>query len=426
MTLKKKSFQDDEEAIFEDAVIYKRGEYWQFRIWLNKERKYARFSLKTRNRSTAVDKAKLHYHELKAGELAGKRYFSLTTKMGVENYLAEREKEVGTHIVIGRHRTIKTHLEHWLEYIGRDVKLKELERTDCENYFLERTKGKKALKVSQTTVANEQSSINALMKWLYKRGETFIDGFDFKKLPRIDTGDEANRRNSFTDKEVEQITTALRDYIKEAEHDIEGQGNIAKAVGGYYLGVSLITGLRRGEQLQLTWEDIEDIDHKQARGQGFDLIKISVRGATSKVRKTRKFVVKDEEKYFLGMMKLASKLHFGKVKESERQLKLGCIPIFSQNGKNPITPRAIGYHFEKIIELAKINVQKRDLVPYSFRHYFITKRVNSNLPAAAIAEMCGTSITQIEKTYYHTTEEKMVSNALADYEYRDGMLIPKK
>ena len=43
----------------------------------------------------------------------------------------------------------------------------------------------------------------------------------------------------------------------------------------------------------------------------------------------------------------------------------------------------------------------------------------------SIAEMCGTSITQIEKTYYHTTEDKMVSNALADYEYRDGMLIPK-
>jgi len=40
--------------------------------------------------------------------------------------------------------------------------------------------------------------------------------------------------------------------------------------------------------------------------------------------------------------------------------------------------------------------------------------------------MCGTSISQIEKTYYHTTEDKIVSNALADFEYKDGMLIPKK
>ena len=47
------------------------------------------------------------------------------------------------------------------------------------------------------------------------------------------------------------------------------------------------------------------------------------------------------------------------------------------------------------------------------------------MPPAALAEMCGTSITQIEKTYYHTTAERMVSNALADYTYVDGMLVPK-
>ncbi len=33
----------------------------------------------------------------------------------------------------GRHTTISTHLQHFLSYIGKDTKLKELERTDCEN-----------------------------------------------------------------------------------------------------------------------------------------------------------------------------------------------------------------------------------------------------------------------------------------------------
>ena len=233
MPLKKHSFNDDEEAIFDEAVIYKRGEYWQMRMWLAKEGKYARFSLKTRNKSTAIDKAKLHYHELKAGELAGKRYFSLTTKIGVRKYLEQREKEIGqaAGIVAGRYRTIMTHLEHWLDFIGRDVKLKELERTDCENYFLERTKGKKKLPVSPTTIANEQASINAMMKWLYKRNETYIDAFDFKKLPKTDRGEEANRRNTFTDIEVEKIVATLDDYIKTAEKDIKGEGNVQKAIG---------------------------------------------------------------------------------------------------------------------------------------------------------------------------------------------------
>lgn len=46
-------------------------------------------------------------------------------------------------IVKGRLTTIKTHLEHWLKFIVKDTKLKEMERTYCENYFHNRTKNKK-------------------------------------------------------------------------------------------------------------------------------------------------------------------------------------------------------------------------------------------------------------------------------------------
>jgi len=42
MALKKTKFEDNEEAIFDGAVIYTRGAYWQFRMWLTKEHKYAR------------------------------------------------------------------------------------------------------------------------------------------------------------------------------------------------------------------------------------------------------------------------------------------------------------------------------------------------------------------------------------------------
>lgn len=427
MALKKTTFKEDEEAIFDNAVIYKRGEYWHMRMWLPKEHKYARFSLKTRNKSTAKDKAELHYHELKVLEKSGKSYFSKTTKMGVEMYLAEREKDVTAGIIVkGRFSVIRTQLNHWLSVVGKDTKLKELERTDCENYFYERTKTKKSIPISQTTVENEQSIINAMMKWLYKRGETYIDGFDFKKLKRVDRGADENRRGSFEEYEIAAIKAALSEYISEAEKDIEATGNLSKAVTGYYLGFSLISGLRRGEQLQLRWCDVEDMEHTEALANPFDLIRVTVRGETSKVRKTRKIVVKDSG-YYVGLMKLKRRITGGKVTERNLREWLGEQLIFTTNGKTPITPRAIGYHFDRLMERAGIrNLDKRDLVPYSFRHYFITQRVNSHLPPAIVAEMCGTSITQIEKTYYHTTEAKMVSNALADYDYVNGVLVPKK
>ena len=429
MPLKKQTFNADEIEIYDEAVVYKRGEYWQMRMWLGKEKKYARFSLRTRNRDTAIDKAKKYYHELMAQQLAGKTYFSKTTKQGVEEYLKQRALDVEAELIVkGRYGTIKTHLEHWLQFIGRDTKLKELERTDCENYLHSRTKTKKKINVSQTTVANEQSTINAMLSWLYRRNETYIEAFDFKPLKRIDRGDEALRRSTFTDEEVIVIKQELEKYIAEAKGNVDEEGNMSKVINGYYLLISIITGLRRGEQLQLKWSDIKWLE-KNVKGQAEDdtysLVKITVRAETTKVRKTRRFVVKDWE-YFDELFKLLQPRYVKANKEDKKIKSFGDTFVFSANGISMLTPRAIGYHFDKIVELAEIkDTDTRDLVPYSFRHYFITDRINRGATPTQVAETCGTSTAQIEKTYYHTSEAKMITNALPQFEYKDGLLIPK-
>jgi len=429
MPLKKQTFTADEIEIYDEAVVYKRGEYWQMRMWLGKEKKYARFSLRTRNRDTAIDKAKKYYHELMAQQLAGKTYFSKTTKQGVEEYLKQRALDVEAELIVkGRYGTIKTHLEHWLDFIGRDTKLKELERTDCENYLHSRTKTKKKINVSQTTVANEQSTINAMLSWLYRRNETYIEAFDFKPLKRIDRGDEALRRSTFTDEEILVIKRELEKYITEAKGRVDEEGNMSKVINGYYLLISIITGLRRGEQLQLKWSDIKWLE-KNVKGQAEDdtysLVKITVRAETTKVRKTRHFVVKDWE-YFDELFKLLQPRYVKANKDNKKIKAFGDTFVFSADGMSMLTPRAIGYHFEKIVELAEIkDTDTRDLVPYSFRHYFITDRINRGATPTQVAETCGTSTAQIEKTYYHTSEAKMITNALPQFEYKDGLLVPK-
>ena len=429
MPLKKQTFTADEIEIYDEAVVYKRGEYWQMRMWLGKEKKYARFSLRTRNRDTAIDKAKKKYHELMAQQLVGKTYFSKTTKQGVEEYLKQRALDVEAELIVkGRYGTIKTHLEHWLDFIGRDTKLKELERTDCENYLHSRTKTKKKINVSQTTVANEQSTINAMLSWLYRRNETYIEAFDFKPLKRIDRGDEALRRSIFTDEEVIVIKQELEKYITEAKGNVDEEGNMSKVINGYYLLISIITGLRRGEQLQLKWSDIKWLE-KNVKGQAvedtYSLVKITVRAETTKVRKTRHFVVKDWE-YFDELFKLLQPRYVKANKDNKKAKAFGDTFVFSANGMSMLTPRAIGYHFDKMVELAEIkDTDTRDLVPYSFRHYFITDRINRGATPTQVAETCGTSTAQIEKTYYHTSEAKMITNALPQFEYKDGLLIPK-
>ena len=139
MALKKQHFAEGEIPIFDEACIYKRGEYWQFRMWLPKENKYARKSLRTRSEATAIEKGKAAYLEIYANLQQGKSYFSITTKEGVEKYLSFRQRDVELgHIVKGRHTTIATHLQHFLSFIGKDTKLKELERTERSKASLQR------------------------------------------------------------------------------------------------------------------------------------------------------------------------------------------------------------------------------------------------------------------------------------------------
>lgn len=447
MPSKKTNYSDDEIAIYDEALIHKRGEYWQMRMWLEKERRYARFSLRTRNRDTAIDKAKKHYHELKAMELAGKTYFSLTTKQGVAMYLEQRQKDVGAGIIVsGRHRTIVTHLNHWLKFIGKDTKLKELSRTDCENYFHERhqTKKRNEVKISQSTIVNEQSTINAMMAWLFRANETYIDAFYFKKLKPVDAGDLALKRPIFTKEELLRIKTVLGAYVREPAEDKNDKNNGTKALCGHFLALSMLTGMRRGELLQLKWKHIglADSDYevktKKTKARVDGLFHITVPGSISKVRRTRQFMVGDDRHLFELLYLAAKRIKFkdlpatysGKAEtfifkhKAKLQAELGDDLIFSLDGVAAITPRAIYVHFENVIERADItNSIERGIVPYSFRHSFITHKVNSGVDLMSVAEMCGTSVAQIEKTYYRTTREKMRTNALSDYDEEDGVIV---
>ena len=53
----------------------------------------------------------------------------------------------------------------------------------------------------------------------------------------------------------------------------------------------------------------------------------------------------------------------------------------------------------------------RDIVLYRFRHFMITQRIMSRLSCSEIAEMFGTSMAQIKRTYYHLNDATRLTNA---------------
>lgn len=409
MAIKKQTFAYNEITIFDEAIIYKRGEYWQFRMWLNSENKYARKSLLTKSESTAIEKAKEYYLEILANLKMGKTYFSINTKEGVEKYLEYRAKDVENKIIVKqRLTTIKTHLQHWLEFIGKDTKLKELQRTDCENYFDVRHKAN----TKAITIKNEQSTINACIKYLFKTNETLIDSFDFKKLPKIDKKDDSVRRATFTNEEYRKLCETLRSYsAKSNNKSTDPKAFLIKQVIREYILIAANSGLRTGELKQLRWSDIEYVksENKNSEKQ-LEIVKIHVRAETSKVRTSRILMCRGGE-YF-------KRLHKTTNPNTPNSL------VFSISNNTPLTPRTILYHFHKLVNLAGIkNSAERGLVPYSLRHFMITQRINSGLNYRDVADMCGTSATQIENTYWHLNDKKRYSNATADFKYNDNGTI---
>lgn len=86
---KKLRQKEGEIAIYDEAIIFKRGDVWQFRLWLENERKYVRLSLKTTKESLAIEKA------FEAGEFDS--FIKVVDKKRSENTakLLEARKKIG-------------------------------------------------------------------------------------------------------------------------------------------------------------------------------------------------------------------------------------------------------------------------------------------------------------------------------------------
>ncbi len=93
--------------------------------------------------------------------------------------------------------------------------------------------------------------------------------------------------------------------------------------------------------------------------------------------------------------------------------------VFSVEGNKEFPKTNFHRDWKRVLRLTTIPIERqKELVPYSLRHYMITQRVMSGCKFSDVAYMCGTSVSQIQKTYFH------LNAALATYVKRDGKIIP--
>ena len=410
--------KDEINILGSKAVIFQNSfGVWQFRMWLADEDKYFRQSLRTKNREDAIHKAEDMYAELRYLKKQGKKIYSISIKQAVEMYLTYKKNFVGisgaNSIVIGRWNTIRTHLNHFLDYVKKDAKVKDLglntllsyEREGDEiSYELFRKKNNAA----DDTIRNEVASINACIKYLYEHKEGLADIQAFKVPPltkrKYDVDGEQIRRQTFTSEEWKSFYTAMRTYSAKSHNKDEAE-YFDKQLVRHFLLVMANSGMRNGELRQLKWKNVSVEKHIGISQESYSLVRIKVEPQTTKVRIGRTFYA-NCGKYIERWTKI--------VKESGREINAEDF-VFSKDGKE-FSNSSLNKHFTKIMAMTSIPKDRvDDLVIYSLRHMFITNMSLAEATYDSIAQHCGTSIQQIERVYKHSTDEERRSFAIKRY-----------
>ena len=399
MTLKKKYDNETKVAIGNDAVIELRNGHWQFRMWIAKENKMYRKSLRTKTREIAEVKACDLVVNAKDRINKGKSFYSLTVQEAITKYVTHRQSDIGKTIVEGRLKTLEVHLNNFKKFIGPNTRLKNLDIKSVWGYFDYRMKNN----ISKSTLGNEQSSINAMIKWLHEEKEIELAYFKFPKLKGLgDVDIEKIRRQTFTNEEWKRIVKVMREYVKKTKN-LSHKSLLERQIARHWILIAANCGFRTGEQRQLKWSDLTIFKHDDK-----ELVKVTVRKITSKVRIARTFIGRKGQ-YFKRLKELNPPKHKDDF-------------VFFENAHKR-NNKIIYKHFTKIMELAKIeDFDKRGIVPYSLRHFFITQRIKAGLTFNQVAEMCGTSVKQIEKTYFHADEQTQLTAAIKDYTINNNLI----
>jgi integrase len=389
-----------------DAHIFRNkrsGDVWQFRMWISNEGKHYRKSLKTTDFNSAMSSAKELSRTLSSDTVFGKQIFGINLEQLVELYLEYRAQDVDVTITKKRHIVIKTQLQHFLKILGHNTKVSQLDENTLFEYLHLRNKIKK---VSLITIALEQTTINAMMKFAFRNRHSNFEMFEFQFKGAV-----VGKRDTFTDKEYDKLVRYMRNWssAKECE-DVDER--LERLMVRDYVLISANTCMRTGEAKQLTWSDILSYEeHKDKETEKVtQLVEINIRKETSKVRKQRSFLARGGE-YFIRL-------------KERQQFTENHHLVFSMNGSKTLRKEKFAKHWLNLMQgIGITNYRERKLTWYSLRHFAITQRVVSGVNLIDLSKMSGTSVYHIEKTYLKYKKEQSRTAALKSYKRNEDGTI---
>ena len=406
--------QEQHEILDGMAYIYRvaqSGDVWQFRMYIRDEKKDYRKSLRTRDKTTALQRGRELGLELQGKMLNGVKLFGYTLQELVDKYIEYRQEEVDAGIITsGRLVTIKSGLNRFLEILGKDTKVSEIDRDTLYDWRLMRRQ--KSSNVKDVTVRNEQATLNNLAKFGYRKGYLHFDNFNFKTI-RI-RQEQVGKRDTFTFDEYKSLYRYMRSYSSKKQCSDEKELLERQLIRDYVL-ISANTLLRVGEARQLVWGDLEKIEEVfDGNEDKVKLVYINVRAEISKVRASRRVIARGGE-YFERLKK----------RQGDDYINYDDLIFSLPNTNKKVTARHWQKHWVSLMDgIGITDWKERNLTWYSLRHFGITARVAAGVSPLDIAKLAGTSISHIENTYLKYRDENAKSAALKSFRTtNEGIIV---
>ena len=305
----------------------------------------------------------------------------------------------------GRAGCIRSFTLRYLEFVGKDKKLGNIDKNSFREYRAFRQKSKKD--ITMTVVVNELLTIKQMYRWGKSQGLVAQNyEIDYGEI-RIQKHEV--RRQGYSVSEYKQlINYASKWYTKvpKAYENRDEEIYYRKTVRDFIVLMANY-GFRTGELLQLKFKDVKVIDDERAT--------VLVRSETSKVRQSREVTGRRGDV-------------FTRRKEYATHNQDSDFVFSDFTKKKMMTKDRLYKYYRQLIKEVKLKHESFDVEKdlYGLRHLWITIHLLiGKVDVYTIARYAGTSLTQIQK-HYDNVKDKQVSDKILSYNLKfddDGGVI---
>ena len=393
---------------------------FSFRAKIDGHKGYIRRTLKETNPDKAMILAEQEYENLRVRDRGG---FSLK-ELSVDKFFEGWMQTQKTRLTPSRYKWKQSVYERYVSgFMGRR-NISDLNKKVVDGYWTYRLnfwntkEGQERIQLNQSRIGAKSKSSNNVAKkpsFATLRAEASlinellrgaVDEGHLSRTIKISAQDAVPKedrmvqyRDTFTNEEWRVLTTNLYNYSlcrgRWKDTRINSSHRFQRQMLRVFVLLSASTGLRTGECRSLRWGDLR-VDKDE---EGKNVLLVSVRGETSKVRRGRTAVAHGEN-----IIRVLDEYRKLTPHNDDTDLVFGS----KKAGEDSLTPVDLSKQFQTFLtrcpyedrkEGLRLSADGKSRTLYSLRHFFAIQRLQQNVDVFQLATSMGTGVTQIRNHY---------------------------